>query len=547
MNRNVDMIISMLAILKAGGAFLPVDPSLPIDRIEYMVNNADCSKILINNSTDKVLEKLDLNKINLDVNRTIISGQEDVNIDKNIDLDNLAYVIFTSGSTGMPKGTMLNHKGLSNLSAVQKDAFQISNGKKVMQFSSLSFDASVWETVMALLNGGSLYLTSQEVISSGYELSEYIDNNEITTITLPPSVLAVLPEKEYPKLQTLITAGEAISNEIVRKWNKTRSYFNAYGPTETTVCAAMLSPAREYPKGPPIGNSINNFETYILNEDLYPAGIGIPGELCIGGIGLARGYMNLPDLTAEKFIPHPFIGKKGERLYRTGDLARYLPDGTIEFLGRIDTQIKLRGFRIEIGEIEHSLSQVESVRDAAVILKKLSNNQEMLIGYVVCSEDEFNKESIKDQLKQKLPEYMVPSSIIRIDKMPLTTSGKVDKQNLPTPDITRDELGTEYVAPRNEDEEKLVSIVQELLSVNKVGVRDNFFELGGHSLLATQFVSRIKDELNKDIKLIKIFEEPTIEGVSKNLIDPESGETIKRPEIQKVSRESRRTKRSDLL
>ncbi|MCB0752084.1 MAG: non-ribosomal peptide synthetase, partial [Ignavibacteriae bacterium] len=344
---------------------------------------------------------------------------------------------------------------------------------------------------------------------------------------------------------TLITAGEAISSETVKKWSKGRQYFNAYGPTETTVCATMLAPEKVSPKGPPIGKSIDNFETYVLDSSLFPVGIGIPGELCVGGIGLARGYINQPDLTADKFIPNTFSSKKGERIYRTGDLVKYLADGNIEYLGRIDSQVKLRGFRIEITEIENVIKQVDFVDDAAVIVKKLSDNQEKLIGYIICDEKNFNKDDIQHYLKDKLPDYMIPSTLVHLNEMPLTINGKVDKNNLPMPEISREELGVEYVAPRNEEEKKLVKIVQDLLSVEQVGIKDNFFELGGHSLLATQFISRIKDEFDREVKLIKIFEDPTIEGVIRS-INNSSEEVSNRPAIQKISRDSRRTKRSEL-
>jgi len=544
--RHEDMIISMFAIMKAGAAFVPIDPSLPIDRINFMLDSVDCKLIIINNEINSIFKLSDDNIVNLDKESDKIISYPETDIEIDIDLANLAYVIFTSGSTGLPKGVMLSHKGLTNLAEVQKEAFNISNEKRVMQFSSLSFDASVWETVMALLNGASLYLSSQEVISSGQELSKYLIENKITTITLPPSVLTVLPIDSLPYLDTLITAGESVSNDLVRKWQHNREYFNAYGPTETTVCATMFNPEYEYPKGPPIGSAISNFETYIIDSNLQPVGIGIPGELCVGGIGLARGYIKRPDLTAERFIPNMFTTLLGERLYRTGDLAKYLPDGNIEFLGRIDSQVKLRGFRIEIGEIEHNLKQIQFITDAVVVVAKNDTMTENLVAYVVSSEVDFGKERIVLSLKDKLPDYMIPTIFFRLDKMPLTNSGKINKSALPKPTFSREDLGIEYVAPRNDSEEKLVIIVQNLLSVDKAGVKDNFFELGGHSLLATQFISRIRDEFNTEIKLIKLFEEPTIEGVIKNIDSSKKELPTDRPTISKVSRESRRIRRTDI-
>ncbi len=548
LNRSLDLTTAIIAALKSGGAFLPVDPNYPDDRINYMLKDSDAKFII---TTKNLLPKINNTTAELIIIDEIeYDNLSDENLGLTIHPENLAYVIYTSGSTGRPKGTMLSHKGLCNLANVQKKAFDISNKSKVMQFSSLSFDASVWETVMALLNGATLQLTSNEIISSGQELSNLLEKENVTTITLPPSVLSVLHFKELPELKTIITAGEAVSNELVEKWGRNRKFFNAYGPTETTVCASMfLCSEKTYPKGPPIGKPIDNFRLYILDKNLNLLPEGIPGELCIGGIGLARGYLNKPDITADKFIPDPFSTSKGERLYRTGDLVRYLPDGNIEFLGRIDQQVKVRGFRIELGEIDAQLRRLDNVVDSTVIVKENAAKEKQIIAYLVTNDNkDIDIPNVRALLAKVLPEYMLPSAFMKLNKIPLTPNGKVDKAALPVPKISAMNLGVDFVAPRNETENKIVEIAKDLLSIDKIGVLDNFFMLGGHSLLATQFISHIRDAFNIEIPLRQIFETPTIEGIAlavKKAVKKE-GDKEKQPAIKKISRESMKINRSDI-
>jgi len=348
-------------------------------------------------------------------------------------------------------------------------------------------------------------LTSAETIASGEQLTELIAAQKVTTVTLPPSVLAVWPQKELPDLRTIITAGEAVSGELVAEWGEGRQFVNAYGPTESTVCASMHECQGIYPQGPPIGKPIANFELYILDQYMQPVPVGAAGELCIGGIGLARGYHNLPDLTAEKFIPNPFSRKPGARLYRTGDLARYLPDGNIEFLGRIDFQVKVRGFRIELGEIEAVLSHYEQIKDLTVIAREDTPGDKRLVAYIVPADSaELDVNQLRSFMRERVPDYMVPSAFVVLEALPLTPNGKVDRKALPKPEISRDDLSAEYVAPRNETEEKIAAIVGELLNIEKVGINDNFFELGGHSLLATQFLSRLKTAFQVELATPKI-------------------------------------------
>ncbi len=540
--RSFEMAISMLAILKAGGAFLPIDPTYPEERIKHMIEDSG-TDILI--SIEKISKNYKFYKgkiINLDSSKELINAEENTNLDNITYPENLAYIIYTSGSTGLPKGTMLSHKGLLNLSLAQKDAFGISGKSKILQFSSYSFDASVWEFVMALLNGASLSLVGQDIVKLGSSLKKVMEVLNITTVTLPPSVLKVIPFEEdksnLAELETIIVAGESCPPELVNKWSKDRKFVNAYGPTETTVCASMHICNGEYSTVPPIGKPIYNFKLYILDDNLLPLPVGVPGELYIGGSGIARGYLNRPELTAEKFIPNPFAKINGERIYKSGDLARWLPNGEIEFLGRIDNQIKLRGFRIELGEIESVLRQDKAIKDVVVDIKKDSKNEDRLIGYVVPKVDEIDESELKLFARTKLPDYMVPQHFIKIESIPLSPSGKVDRKALPSPDFKNLRSSVKYVAPRNETEEILTGIIKDLLSVDKVGIHDNFFDLGGHSLLATQFVSQVQEKLGYDIPLRSLFENPTVEGLANLILNEEVKSVEENSSIEKLERGS---------
>ncbi len=540
--RSFDMAISMLAILKAGGAFLPIDPTYPEDRIKHMIEDSGTNILISIEQISKNYKFYNGKIINLDSGKELINAEDNTNLDNTVYPENLAYIIYTSGSTGLPKGTMLSHKGLLNLSLAQKDAFNISGKSKILQFSSYSFDASVWEFVMALLNGASLSLVGQDIVKLGSSLKKAMEVLNITTVTLPPSVLKVIPFEEnnsnLPALETIIVAGESCPPELVNKWSKNRKFVNAYGPTETTVCASMHICDGKYSTVPPIGKPIYNFKLYVLDDNLLPLPVGVPGELYIGGPGIARGYLNRPELTAEKFIPNPFSKIAGERIYKSGDLARWLPNGEIEFLGRIDNQIKLRGFRIELGEIESVIRKDKAVKDVVVDIKKDSKNEDRLIAYVVPKFDEIDENEIKLFARTKLPDYMVPQHVIKIDTIPLSPSGKVDRRALPLPDFKNLRSAVKYVAPRNETEKILAGIVKELLNVDKVGVHDNFFDLGGHSLLATQFVSQVQEKLGYDIPLRSLFENPTVEGLANLILNNEVKSIEENSSIEKLERGS---------
>ncbi len=548
MHRSIEMIVSMLAILKTGAAYVPIDPNYPPERIRYMVQDSALNVLVTQEELRQNLESLNTTLITVDSQWPEIGKQSTENLDLPLNPENLAYLIYTSGSTGKPKGTMLHHRGALNLATLQKNAFKVGPGSRILQFASLSFDAATWEFLMALISGSALVLTSTQTITDGQALVNLLEALKVSTMTIPPSVLAVLPKSELPDLKTIITAGEAVSPELVKIWGQERIFFNAYGPTETTVCASMHECSGEYEMAPPIGKANPNFKLYILDEYLQPQPPGVPGELCVAGVGLARGYLNRPELTAEKFLPNPYATETGERIYRTGDLARWLPDGNVEFMGRIDHQVKVRGFRIELGEIEAALSRHDKIKDQIVLAPADKSGNKRLVAYIATKKSqEATPAEMRDYLSSQLPDYMVPAIYIFLEDLPLTPNGKVDRKALPKPDLEGAVIHREYIAPRNETEEKLITIVTELLNLEKIGVLDNFFELGGHSLLATQFMSRIKEIFQVEIPLMALFEKPTIEQLATAVIEAQAkGIVPTKPQIKRVDRGSRRAKRSDL-
>ncbi|MDZ7401244.1 MAG: amino acid adenylation domain-containing protein [candidate division KSB1 bacterium] len=554
LDRSPDLVTSAIAVLKAGGAFLPLDPQYPRERVIFMIQDSGLRVLISQQNLLDRLADVNIPTICLDAEGEAwltSDADQDQNLPNLATSDNLAYVIYTSGSTGRPKGTALPHRGLCNLAAAQQKAFGITNHSRILQFAALSFDAAVWELVMALLTGATLCLAESEQIATGQGLIQLLTDQKITTVTLPPSMARVMPDHPLPDLEVMITAGEKCTPDIVARWSNGRKFFNAYGPTEATVCASMLQVEHDYAQGPPIGRPIQNFQLYVLDEYLNPVPIGASGELFIGGVGLARCYLNRPDLTAEKFVPNPFSARPGDRLYRTGDLVRYLADGNIEFLGRIDHQVKLRGFRIELGEIENVLHEHPSIQDATVIVREDIPGDSRIVAYFVPKPGEsVEPGALRRYLRDRLPDYMVPSYMISMEQLPLTPSGKVDRRALPAPDRSRPDLESRYQAPRNETEEKLTAICAELLHLDKVGVFDNFFDLGGHSLLATQFISRIRTALQLEIPLRTLFENPTIEKLAEAILTlrataQQPGQEPA-PTIGRYSREGHRMKRSEL-
>ena len=511
--RSLDMAIALLAVLKAGAAYVPIDSNYPEERIKYILENSKISLLLtqsfINDKLSGFFSEFSGQLINLD--RLNFESFPCHNLALQSKPNDLAYVIYTSGSTGQPKGVMVEHKGLCNLALVEIETFDVHPSSRVLQFASFSFDAFIWEVLMAWGGGATLYLGNKDNLMPGLPLVERLRDDAITHITLPPSALAVLPWENLPSLQTIIVAGEACSPELVKKWSQGRNFFNGYGPTEGSVCATIAK-YTSFEEKITIGRPIPNVQVYILDSHLQPVSIGVPGELHIGGAGLARGYLDRPDLTAEKFIEVNLLGKI-ERIYKTGDLAKWQNDGNIEFLGRIDHQIKLRGFRIELGEIEAVLLKHPAIKEVIVNLHKTENNQQ-LVAYVTGELIDDLSQQLKQHLKTHLPDYMIPSQIIRLDEFPLTPNGKIDRQALPLPDHKLQSL---YEAPRNNIEQQLTEIWSLIVECEKISIHDNFFDLGGHSILAIKLLNEIQKSFNQELSLTSLFQHPTIAQLAQQL------------------------------
>ncbi|MEK8019804.1 MAG: amino acid adenylation domain-containing protein, partial [Candidatus Parabeggiatoa sp.] len=520
--RSIEMVIGLLGILKAGGAYVPLDPDYPKERLQFMLEDSKVPVLLTQNYLRK-MPVFQAKVVYLDSEWKQIATYSCENPVRRSGPENLAYVIYTSGSTGKPKGVLIAHQGLCNLAQAQIQIFSVHNDSRILQFSSLSFDASISEIIMALGSGAQLCLAKQNDLLPGPTLMQLLHKNAITHVTLPPIALAFLPIEYELELQHIIVAGESCSPELAVKWSKGRHFFNAYGPTEGSVCATIFENTENNPSTLPIGQPIANVQIYILDQYLQPVPIGVPGELHIGGAGLARGYLNRPELTAEKFIKNPFSDdpnwlrrSKDSRLYKTGDLARYLPDGNIEYLGRIDNQVKIRGFRISLGEIEAVLAQHPFVTENAVIVHETSKTDKRLVAYIVLHKGQVIENTVlRDFLKERLPDYMVPSAFVIIDTLPLTPNGKIDRKAL-VGWVERSETHLfkvsekTFVTPRTPDEELLAGLWASVLGVEQVGVHDNFFELGGHSLLAVSLLAQIEQQFGKHLPLAALFQGATI-------------------------------------
>ncbi len=481
--RSPELIVSVLGVLRAGGAYLPLDSAYPAERIAFMLEDSGARALPL-------------------------GGAESV--DEGFppaEPGHLAYVIYTSGSTGRPKGVMVEHGGIPNLALAQRRAFDIRPGDRVLQWASFSFDAAVSEIWMALANGAALVLSGTDSLLPGPGLLERLRELRVTHVTLPPSALAAMtpadpqPVPDLPALRTLVVAGEACPPELARRWARGRRLVNAYGPTEATVCATVA--AFDGEERLPIGRPIANVRAHVLERGGAAAPVGVPGELCLGGVGLARGYLGRPDLTAERWVPDPLSSSRGERLYRTGDLARLLPDGRLEFLGRLDNQVKVRGFRIELGEIEAALARLPAVRDARILVR-----EEALVAYVVAD----GTPDLRSALSTVLPAAMVPSGFIFLDALPLTPNGKVDTRALAR--IAPAGTETTFAPTRTPTEELLAGIWSGLLGVERIGARDDFFELGGHSLMAARLLSRLRDVFGVELPLRALFEAPVLAGLA---------------------------------
>ena len=520
LDRLPEMIIALLATLKAGGAYVPLDPDYPLDRLAFMLADSDANILITMKALREQLQRSVEHIICLDIDHQYINTQPDSNPNLSLSLENLAYVIYTSGSTGRPKGVEVAHFGLSNLIKASITTFSLSAQSRVLQFASFSFDASVWEVMMAIGSGAALYLPNKEQRLPGDLFLQYLDEVGITHVLLPPTTLAVFPPTTLSKLKYLIVGGETCPPALASLWSKGRRFFNAYGPTEITVCATIAECDHDkidVNLSLPIGLPIPNTRLYVLNAHNQPAPPGVSGELHIGGVGLARGYLNLPELTAEKFIPDPFSSEPGARLYKTGDLVRYRHDGNLEFLGRIDHQIKIRGYRIEPEEIEKVLMKHADVSEAVVILREDEPEHQTLVAYVVSKHPAKNRTpELRNLISSFLPAYMMPSLFVFLEKMPLTLNGKIDRNALSNSDRIVESTNN-YTPARDEIEEQLVKLWEEVIGVNHIGIHDNFFEIGGNSLSAVVLLSKFKNIFHTTITIKQFFEAQTIAKFAYNL------------------------------
>jgi amino acid adenylation domain-containing protein len=522
--RSPDMIIGILGVLKAGGAYVPIDPEYPGDRISYMLQDSGCGMLLSSNSALKhivlapEMEAIDIEGVSEDIGR-----ESTENLPLVASPRNLAYVIYTSGSTGKPKGVMIEHTSVVNLIHSQIEPLDLRPGISVFQFASLSFDASCYEIFCTLLCGGKLILTSKDTLLDASALKKILTNQKVELITLPPSYQSIFEEEVYD-LKTIVSAGEALNSEYALALRqKGVRVINAYGPTENTVCAVLTDEPITSGGAITIGKPISNVEIFILGAagELLP--VGVTGELHIGGSQLARGYLNRNELTKERFIPNPFCLDSGARLYKTGDVARWLPDGNIEYLGRIDDQVKIRGYRIEPGEIESVIQQSGQVKQAVVLARGQHLNK-YLVGYIIWSH-EANKDTLLKHLESVLPEYMIPSFWVELESFPLTTSGKIDRKALSEPELAKIITSQGYVAPVTDFEVGVVRIWERLLNHERVGIEDNFFDLGGHSLLAMRVIASIRKDFGNELNIKDLFVYPTIAGLSNRLMQIRENQT----------------------
>ena len=543
LERSLEMVVVIYAILKAGGAYLPLDPDLPAERLALMIEESKTPLIITSPRLGDRLPRSSARTVRFDLSGA--EGQES-------DIDaagtavrkpgpgNMAYVIYTSGSTGIPKGVVNTHQGICNRILWMQDAFKLKADDVVLQKTPFSFDVSVWEFFWPLAAGARLVIARPEGHRDTAYLARTIALEKVTTIHFVPSMLQLfLEDKETvsscQSLRRVICSGEALSFEL-----QERSFsllgaelHNLYGPTEAAVDVTWWKCRKDDPRRTvPIGKPIANTRIHILDPYGQPVPPGVPGEIHIGGVQVARGYLNRPELTAERFVPDPFSGEPDAKLYRTGDLGRYLSDGNIEYLGRTDDQVKIRGMRIEPAEIEACIRKFPGVSDALVTAHEFSPGDKRLVGYITAvSQADIGFDELRSFLKTRLADHMVPASFVRLKEFPLTSSGKVDRKALPSPEGTRQTQGT-FAAPRSEAERRISRIWQDLLRVDAVGLDDNFFDLGGHSLLIVRMTARLKEAFHKDLSVVDLFQHPTVREQAELLTGGDDGEPS-RPGLRK--------------
>jgi amino acid adenylation domain-containing protein len=530
LEKSLEMVIALIAILKAGAAYVPLDPSYPIERLKFIMEDAHVAAVLTQQSLAQTLGLCEPKLISLDSQWEIIAREGETKPSLQICKDNLAYVIYTSGSTGNPKGIAVTRDSLCNFVCHTCDVMELKSHDRVLQFASIGFDTAVEEIFPCLAGGATLVLRTEGMLDSVSSFLQKCCDWKISVLDLPTAfwheLVACVSSEELKmpnELRLVIIGGEKARLDRLAQWRRAVDYrvrlWNTYGPSEATVVATMWDDHKfdreiNLFEEVPIGRPISNAQTYILDENLIPVPAGVCGEMYIAGSGLARGYLNRPELTAENFIPNPFGDQSGTRLYKTGDFARYRGNGEIEFLGRRDNQAKLRGHRIEIDEIEAVLTRNPNVRSTAVVLDG-PNGEERLVAYVVSNQScNLKAGELRSFMKSKLPNYMIPSAFVFLDSLPVNSSGKIDRRALPAPEQLGGESERAFVPPHTPIEHQLAEIWAEVLKLKEVCVDDNFFDLGGHSLLAMRVISRVLKRFEVKFPLRCLFEGPTVAEMS---------------------------------
>lgn len=505
---SIRRLAVLLGIMKAGGGYVPLDPALPADRLSFMIEDTGMP-VIVADASGAGLPDSAAHIVHIDRERDEIAALDAGNPDFGAKPSDLAYVIYTSGSTGRPKGVMVEHRHALNFLIGMIGAWRVTPDDRVLQFASLNFDVSVMDMFMTLLAGARAVLASPETLLSPPRLADLMRDRRVTFACMPPAIVNLLSGQDFPDLRLVLSAGEELSGELVRKWLRPGlEFYNGYGPTEAAIgsCYSLID-GTVFP--PPIGRPKPNYQAYVLDRHLNPVPVGVAGELHVGGAGVTRGYLNRPELTEERFIPDPFSGKPGARLYKTGDLVRRMPDGNLVFLGRIDGQVKIRGLRVELGEIETALVTHPAVAQAVVVLAEDRSGEKQLAGYIRLDPGgpEVSVADLRQHLAHRLPAYMVPTYLQAVESFPLTTNGKIDKSALPAPDAATEAVA--YVAPRTLLETVLTDMYARLLGLEQVGVDESFFDIGGNSLQAMQLITALRDDLAVDLNVAAVFLAPT--------------------------------------
>jgi amino acid adenylation domain-containing protein len=528
---SIEFVVALLAILKAGGSYVPLDQAYPKQRLQFMVDDAGVRLLL----TTRGQTELNREVIYLGETWDQFASESQDDLQTETTAEDLAFVMYTSGSTGQPKGAALTHRAINRL-VRNTNYIEFRESDRVAQVSNVSFDAATFEIWGALTSGATLVGLPKETVLTPAELKRAIAQQQITVLLLTTALFNQVAQHEpsaFAPLRYMLFGGESGDAQAARRVvqnGKPEHLQNAYGPTEASTISTIYE-VNEVPAGArtlPIGRTLSNTEVWVLDQHGQLVPVGVPGELYIGGDAIAREYLGCPELTAEKFVPHPYSTEPGARLYRTGDLARYLSDGNIDYLGRMDQQVKLRGVRIEVGEIETVLQQHPAVRDSVVVFREAAPGDKRLVAYVVS--ETVSTAELRTWLRERLPDHFVPAHFVVLEKLPLTPNGKVDRRALPAPDNTQ--TAAEFIAPRTPEEAKIAEIWAEVLNVKPIGIETNFFHLGGHSLLATRVMTQIRERFGIELPLRVLFESPTVAGLAQHLDTMKS----KDAELQRILR-----------